>query len=254
MTKSELFDPDATRMAAVNPLTGVEIEIPMLEDKKGGEDAEATVLGKVKMVDPSRKRGKTVEIKPPEGMRATGEMTVLWSEKRDVKAEVIAGIKGVWQNKNRRLFLLGLVGTLAVMAAALGLGKMFFGSSSEQSTQIASVREKTTSARERNNINISEMDEIHRPSVVDGAVPQKTNSTEATENLKTTSLSRSPQYLVSDGELVPPTLKRATDALVDGRLTDALEIYERLKQIYPDEKLFQVASKILRQQSERRSK
>jgi len=115
------FDLEATRIARVNPATGV--EIPALSTFTQTHE-DATVVGKpISKVSDNRRL--TAEFVPKTNLKATGEITSAWTEKSTLDRHLwdTAQKIGPAIKKNKRLIILCFLCAVATLALVLTMNK-----------------------------------------------------------------------------------------------------------------------------------
>jgi len=193
-------DPDATRVAAVDPRSG-------RETGSAPSDPDGTVIGR--RVSPEASRKVTAEFVPTRGALATGEITSMWRPRHPARAlatkwvRAILAVPGRW----RRAML---------MASGVPLLCLAFWPRTGQ------------------------VDPAETAQAVHSATPPA-----------------APEVTTADAGVgaeigAPP--RDAADALVEGRLDDALQHYSSLARRYPEEPAYGGAARILSRLAQGRSR
>lgn len=171
---------------------------------------DATVLQKKKDDSVSPTNRRSAQYIPVAGVRKTGEVTALWVPKKRF------GFLLVWDfmraKTKGRLAILCIVICLLVVGAFV---IPFF----------LEIKKTSADPNRGLKVNRAEESEMHR-----------------VEDEGSSSLGP-----VSDGgkHEEHPSLKNAADALVDGRLAEALGVYRRLARAFPDDESYALAAEIL---------
>jgi hypothetical protein len=184
-------DPDATRVAAVDPRSG-------RETGSAPSDPDGTVIGR--RVSPEASRKVTAEFVPACGARATGEITSMWRPRHPARVLATTWIRAILAVPVRRRRTL-------LMASGIPLLCLAFWPQPGPA------------------------DPAETAQVVHSATPPA-----------------APEVTVSDagaGAEIGAPPRDAADALVEGRLDDALQHYSSLARRYPEEPAYGAAARIL---------
>ena len=219
---------EETRIARIDPHTGA--ELPRAGESAGGGDATVVLSGTLPTDRPST---KTVEITPPRGRLATGEITSCWtaSQGRSL-GKLLRSLPGrilPAPSRRRRTLLLAALVPAVVTLVILGAG-------GEWRERPVAEQPPSTVPPETEDPALARLASARPASPIrtlDGGAPEQDSSPVPGPS--------------------PAGLRRAIDALVDGRLGEARARYSDLATAHPGDPALALGARILaRREDERR--
>jgi len=200
---------------------------------------DATVIRSNRKATKQAPKTRTAEFLPPSGHRATGEVTLSWSPQSrfDMKT-----LRPRLVSLGKAVLSLRLIVLLVVLAGMAGVVVMEF----VRSQDAKEARESHDASEIRPAAAGSRTERIE-PIAGDGdvlpALETTHEKTEDTDRLEREQSSESTH-----------TLRAAADALIDGQLDEALQIYRKLKDRSPHNESYSLAVEILSRSRKGRSK
>ncbi|MCP4606156.1 MAG: hypothetical protein GY847_37525 [Proteobacteria bacterium] len=225
---------DGDQPTRIAPCDLLAKEAMLLKQEREAKASEATVIKKHFDSTDKGPQYHNAEFVPPSGQRRIGEVTIPWSKRDRLDVEQLlkkmASLgKGI-RHHRRLLFLIAFMSAAAIATIGFaGNGGVFKKAGGESlgraESSILPAVEVGTESIDHPGDNIVKADN-------DRAIPS-------------TQPMREMEDIPSVSDENRPKLKSAADALIEGRLDEALAIYRQLKILFPDNESYALAVDIL---------
>ncbi len=222
----QVADDQLTRIVMVNPDTG---EICPFEKGQDANNLEATLVRSGTKQEPSSGRGRSSEFIPFKGHVSTSEMTTLWSSPK--RFDVVALFNRLsssfrTMSTNQRFVVYFCAAVLLASGGGTAIG--FAGSNNSAQKVTTELQSNPTTAKKKNPKHLSQLTNPGRQS----------------------NRERAPRFGSASGI----RLKEAADALIEGRLDEALYLYQQLETAFPNDPSYPLAVHILLKSENGRSR